>query len=315
MLRYRADLRTLAFVGIYFWLLGCAYVAGTDLLWRNVGFVVALCLFSFIGATITHNTVHTPIFKKRSWNRLSQIVLTLVYGHPVSMFVPGHNLSHHRFTQGPRDGMRTSKLRWKSNALNILLFTATVTPSVLRENLRYVKLMRTRRPRWFRQVAMEALVMLAAFAVLLVLDWRAFILFVAIPHQFAQWGIVAINFPQHDGCDPDHAFNHSRTFPNRVINWFTLNNGFHGVHHLHPAMHWSLYPETHAKEVRPHLDPRLEDSLTGWLWKTCVWPGVRCDFRGDPVVLGPLEPDQSWVDPIVGLDDGQLGAIEDQLVA
>ena len=70
-----------------------------------------------------------------------------------------------------------------------------------------------------------------------------------------------------------------------------------------------------AKEVRPHLDPRLEDSLTGWLWKTCVWPGVRCDFRGDPVVLGPLEPDQSWVDPIVGLDDGQLGAIEDQLVA
>ena len=315
MLRYRADVRVLVLVFVYFWLLACAYLAGTTSWAANAAFIVALSLFSFVGATITHNTVHTPVFKQRRWNRVFQVVLTLVYGHPVSMFVPGHNLSHHRFVQTPRDGMRTDKLRWKNNLLNVLLFTTTVTPAVLRENIRYAKTMRTRRPRWFRQLAIEGVSMLAVFVALLLLDWRAFLLFVMIPHQFAQWGIVAINFPQHDGCDADHPYNHSRTFPNPVLNWFTLNNGYHGIHHVHPAMHWSLYPAAHAAELRPHMDPRLEVSLSGWLWRTCIWPGTRLDYRGEPLVLGPLEPDESWVDPILGLDDGQLGAIEDKLVA
>ena len=35
------------------------------------------------------------------------------------------------------------------------------------------------------------------------------------------------------------------------MNWFTFNNGYHGIHHMKPGLHWSLAPEVHAKELAP----------------------------------------------------------------
>ncbi len=55
-----------------------------------------------------------------------------------------------------------------------------------------------------------------------------FLVFVMLPHQYAAWGIMGINFVQHDGCDGEHPYNHSRNFKGAVVNWFTFNNGFHG---------------------------------------------------------------------------------------
>jgi len=53
---------------------------------------------SFDGAVITHNTMHCPIFHHscKGLNTLVKVLLTLTYGHPVTSYVPGHNLSHHK---------------------------------------------------------------------------------------------------------------------------------------------------------------------------------------------------------------------------
>lgn len=83
---------------------------------------ILTCWFSFFGAVATHNTVHSPVWKSRTMNRLFQVVLTLTYGHPVSAYVPGHNLSHHKYTQSRKDVMRTSKVRFRWNLLNGLFF-------------------------------------------------------------------------------------------------------------------------------------------------------------------------------------------------
>ena len=56
----------------------------------------ATCLFSFVGAVAVHNSVHCPVFESQTLNRVFQVVLSLTYGHPVSNYVPGHNLSHHQ---------------------------------------------------------------------------------------------------------------------------------------------------------------------------------------------------------------------------
>ena len=298
MLRYPADVRTLAFVAVFFILEVGAWMATSAPLWLIALNVVALSLFAFFGAVITHNTVHVPIFKNRSMNKMFQVVLTLVYGHPVSMFVPGHNLSHHMHTQRPRDAMRTHKLRYRWNLLNVLLFTSKVTPGVLKGNIEYARNMRTRNPRWFKQMVLEAGVLIALMAVLLVLDWKMFLLYVIIPHQFAQWGIVAINFPQHDGThpDPDHPYDHSRNFVGQIVNWWTFNNGFHGMHHMRPNAHWSLLREYHDKELSPYIHPNLEmNSLAWWCFTAFIWPGKRIDYLGNPVVLPELEPDEPWV--------------------
>ena len=93
MLRYRADIKTLLFVAIYFGLVAVQWIYAPRALAVAIPLLVLTCWFSFFGAVATHNTVHCPVFKSRGMNRLFQVVLTLTYGHPVSAYVPGHNLS------------------------------------------------------------------------------------------------------------------------------------------------------------------------------------------------------------------------------
>lgn len=296
ILRYSADVRSVGIVLTYFVLVGTAYVL--DLRWYSaLPLLAGTCLVAFVCAVITHNTVHAPVFYRRSVNNAFQAVLSMTYGHPVSSYVPGHNLSHHRYTQTPRDLMRTTKLRFRWNLLNQLLFGWVVGPTILRANIDYVKKMRTRRPRWFRQWCMEAAFYAGYLALGLALDWRKFLLFVMIPHQFAAWGIMGTNFFQHDGCDPTSPWNHSRNFTGKLVNWIILNNGYHGIHHMHPSLHWSLAPEVHRRELSPHIHPALEQkSLVAWMWRSFIWPGKRMTYDGKPVVLPPAVPDEDWIE-------------------
>ena len=310
MLRYRADLRSIAFVLTYLGLTG--FVFATDLpLWAWVPVSVSMAVLSFLCAVITHNTIHSPVFRWRPLNKAFQVLLTLCYGHPVSMFVPGHNLSHHRHTQEPKDRMRTDKLRFRWNFLNQLLFMFYVGPAIFSDNARFAKLMYGKNQVWFRQFVLEAVFYVAFLGLTLWLDWQKFLVFVVIPHQYAAWGIMGINFVQHDGCDGSHPYNHSRNFTGRVVNWFTFNNGFHGIHHMHPGLHWSLLREAHEKELAPHVHPNLDQPLLiPYCFRAYIWPGKRVTYDGKPLVLGPPREDEDWLPPADRpvADDHELGA-------
>jgi fatty acid desaturase len=324
MLRYTADLRTIAFVTAYYGLVALALATSLPW-WGGLILCVVLCLLSFFCAVITHNTVHSPVFKSRPLNRLFQLVLTPTYGHPVSAFVPGHNLSHHKYLQTPRDRMRTDKMRFRWNLLNQLLFHVVVGPIITKDNFEYIGAMKTRRPSWYRQwraemIAFLGFLVVTCVAAVAIWDWTGGLLrwvaFVVIPHQYAAFGIMAINFVQHDGCDAEHDYNHSRNFTGKLVNWFTFNNGFHGIHHMHPGLHWSLTPQRHAEELAPHIDPRLDQSsLLAYCWKAYIWPGKRVRFDGTPLVLGPERQDEPWVPGAVqqgareAQDDAEYGAV------
>jgi fatty acid desaturase len=310
MLRYRADLRTLAFVAIYFGLVAVQWIYRPTDLRLAIPMVVVTCFFSFFGAVITHNAVHAPLFKNRSLNRVFQVVLTLTYGHPVSSFVPGHNLSHHRFTQTRRDVMRTSKVRFRWNLLNIVFFMFRMAPDIMRADSKYSAAMRERKPKWFRQMLLELLSLYAIYAVLIYLDWKLFLLYVYLPHRYAGWGIISMNFLQHDGCDQDSEYNHSRNFVGGVVNWLTFNNGYHTVHHMKPSLHWSLAPAAHAELVAPHIHPVLDQSsLLSYLWRAFGWPGKRLDYLGNPVQLIEEGPDEDWIPHPKETPNASLGAI------
>lgn len=309
MLRELADLRTIAFVLVYFALVAFGYT--TELSWPLTALLcVVICLMSFFCAVATHNTIHAPIFRSKPLNRVFQAVLTVCYGHPVSAYVPGHNLSHHRYTQTSRDIMRTTKLRFRWNLLNQLMFSTVVGPAIFKANADYVKAMRKERPGWFRQFCIEAAVYITFLAVLLFLDWQKFIFFVLIPHQYAAFGIMGINFVQHDGCDHTHRYNHSRNFTGKLVNWFTFNNGYHGIHHMHPSLHWSKLPAAHASELRPNLHPSLDrTSLLAYLFEAYVLPGKRLRYDGTPMVLDPAVPDDEWFQARETFDPTDLGAV------
>ena len=310
-LRYAEDVRTLLFIGTYFLLLILAWTSTNQPWYIWLIFSVLLCLWSFFCATIVHNTIHSPIFRKKSWNKVFQMVLSLTYGHPVSAYVPGHNFSHHRFTQTPLDSIRTQKARFRWNFLNQLLFFYLMVPAILRSERKFIRRMRAERPKWYRQYIIESIILNTFRISLLILDWRAFICFVLIPHQYAAWGIVGTNYWQHEGCDETHPYNHSRNFTGKWLNFFAFNNGYHGIHHLRPGLHWSLLPEAHRRFIAPHIHPNLEqENLLNYIWKAYVYPGKRVDYLGNPVVLSPPQPDLDWVDQIpISKHESDLGAV------
>jgi beta-carotene hydroxylase len=310
-LRYAEDVRTLLFIGTYFLLLILAWTSTHQPWYIWLIFSALLCLWSFFCATIVHNTIHSPVFRKKSWNKLFQMVLSLTYGHPVSAYVPGHNFSHHRFTQTPLDSIRTQKARFRWNFLNQLFFFYLMVPAILRSERKFIRRMRAERPKWYRQYIIESIILNAFRIGLLILDWRAFICFVLIPHQYAAWGIVGTNYWQHEGCDETHPYNHSRNFTGKWLNFFAFNNGYHGIHHLRPGLHWSLLPEAHRRFIAPHIHPNLEqENLLNYIWKAYVYPGKRVDYLGNPVVLSPPQPDLDWVDQIpISKHESDLGAV------
>ena len=295
MLRKVTDRRTLVFVGFYFLLTAGAWLWGPTIWWQKFLLTPVLGYFSWVCAVITHNTIHCPIFHDKGWNRMMQIVLTLSYGHPVSAFVPGHNLSHHRFTQKPQDVMRTTKVDLGWNLLNVILFVPSVAISVLRTDLVFAKVMKEKRPRWFLQFRIEGAVLAVVTVSLLVLNWQNFLAYFWVPHMMAAFGIIGINYLQHDGCDEDHPYNHSRNFTGRFFGWLTFNNGFHGVHHMYPSLHWSELRAVHERELAPYIAPVLDQpSILMYMWTAFVWPGRRVRYDGAPLVLDK-SPDVSWV--------------------
>jgi len=294
LLRFPADRRSLGLLTVYAALVITAWVVVPDGP-LQAAVIPVLGFSSWLCAVVAHNTVHAPVFHRRWMNSIFQIWVSLSYGFPISDYIPGHNLSHHRFLQAREDVMRTSKVRFRWNLLNLLSFPFAVTPGIVRSNARYGKLRGSEA--WRRQLRLEAFVVWGVKVGLVALDWRKALCFVVVPQLIANLGIVGINFLWHDGCDPEHPVNHSRNFTGALLNFLTLNNGYHGMHHEEPGMHWSLLPEAHARRLRPGLHPALEQpSLLTYVWRTFVSPGRRETFDGKPITFPELDADLDWVD-------------------
>ncbi len=229
-------------------------------------------------------------------NKFFQIVLSFTYGHSTSAYVPGHNFSHHKYTQTNKDAIRTSKARFRINLFNQLFFFFIMSGDILKGEIRFAQKMRTERPEWFRQYLLELVLVIGTKIALLIVNWKCALLFIVIPHQYAAWGIVSTNYFQHDGADHDHPYNHSRNFTGKGLNWILFNNGFHGAHHMKPNLHWSLLPAYHEEHVRPFIHPALDrTSLLGYLIETHIYPGKRVDYKGQSIILAPEVKDEDWV--------------------
>lgn len=295
-LRYSADLRSLTFVTIYFGLVIGQWLVPPTTFAVGVPLFALTCVFSFFGAVITHNTIHSPVFTSRAVNRVFQVILSLTYGSAVSSFVPGHNLSHHKHTQSEKDVMRTTKVGFSHNLPNILLFVPKVALAIMANDAAYTRAMKKTHKSWYAQYRIETFAVLAITLALFVLDWRKALVFWFVPHLYAAWGIIAMNYLQHDGCDIEHPYNHSRNFVGKFVNFWTFNNGYHGIHHKTPGLHWSLLPATHARDFHGRIDPRLEvENMAAFLFRQFLWPGKRTTFDGRPLVVTDTGRDENWI--------------------
>lgn len=281
---FESDRATLAALAAYFVGLACLWRFET---WPLYAFTMWM---SLTGAIITHNIMHVPIFTRttragRVANVITQVAATLTYGHPVSSFIPGHNLSHHKYTQTEKDTMRTSKVNYSWHLLNLLLFKFHVAPSVMKSDLGFVlERLRNSQSSFALKFLLETLVLWSVSIVLILECPRKALLYWFIPHLWAQYGIVTINFLQHDGCEtePINGINSARNFTGRILNALLFNNGFHTIHHMKPSIHWSQLPREHDIHVKPHIDPSLiEPNFWAYMYRTFAspWATRRSRFR------------------------------------
>ena len=285
-LRHRADFRTLAIVALAVSLVALQYALPS--------LVIFLCPISCYLAVacgvIAHNHNHSPTFVGRRANNGFGHLLTVFYSYPTLMWVPTHNLNHHKFTNRPGDATITWRYTNNHN-----LFVALTYPFVSgffqgEPIQRYIGRAKSHNPRLYSRIVFQYVVWIGVYVLMLTVagllhhhERRGLGLYVwffslILPAICSATLIMIFNYIQHVHADAWSALDHSRNFTGILFNFLFFNNGFHTAHHEHPGLHWSALPTAHAR-IADQIDPRLnEPNLCWFLFRqyvlALIWPSL-----------------------------------------
>ena len=267
-LRYQADIRSLIFVAIAYFLLYFPLLYPLPnyliLIW-----ITASSFFCFIVGGINHNHKHLPIFQESNQNQKSNhlfnIILTLSLGRSATEIVVAHNYNHH-LCRGDIDDWITPQLA--GSGPGIIRLPRYVVQSLINIAQRKRSLEAQTLPDDEQQsLNREKLTLrLLIFLLIIISGWKALV-FVLIPWAIGIVSLLGINLLQHEGCQPETRYQNSRNFTGTLGNWLLFNNGYHTIHHLRPTLHWSLLKTAHQRIVKPRISPELEvKSILKYLW-------------------------------------------------
>jgi fatty acid desaturase len=264
MLRNRADIRTVAYL---------AFTVGLFLYQWHLpvlfnGWLYPLSIFmSFTCAVISHNQNHTPMWKWRPLNLITNYVIGIFYGHPAIGWVPTHNQNHHKFNN--REGDLSICPRWfRNNHILALMVYPTITSLAQTPAIhQYIGQLRKTNRRMYWEAVSEYVVFFGLMVIAFALDWKKAIFLLFIPQQAALFLIQCVNYIQHIDCDKFSEWNHSRNIVGPVLNIILFNNGYHTVHHLKPGVHWADLPKLHAEHAAKIDNEFNQPSIWAWFFK------------------------------------------------
>lgn len=252
-LRHPADWRALAVLTVQTLLMIGLWTG----VFRNLLAWYAVAWLAVMSANAKHNHMHRRTFRARVPNLLLDHWLGWMTGTTATSILTEHNLRHHGHSNTEEDFVRADLVGFRSQWLNVLCFFPRAAWELyVRKPLDFRLWWRSNRPLFWRALA-EQLSLWGVFTVLLVVNWQATLLYIALPWLHGQWWLVTFNLLQHQALAPDDPWQNSRNLTGRWFNFFFFNVGFHTAHHLRPTLHWSELPAFHAREIAPKIDPRL----------------------------------------------------------
>jgi fatty acid desaturase len=265
--------------------------------------------FGFCAGVFSHNHNHCPVFKSRRMNAFYSSWLSIFYLYPTFVWIPSHNLNHHKYVNRAGDATIT----WRYSKKNTLFTSSTYyfvsaywQAPVIGE---YIAKAKAGNPSLYRQIVSQFVtvigthVSLLALAVFLQRPWmhnpfwhsallgaRVYAFGFFIPALFANYSMIFINYIQHVHTDPWSEHNHSRNFVSKLGNWLVFNNGYHTAHHESAGLHWSKLADAHAK-IDKLIDPALNQrSIFGYVLHAYIL-GIFSDrFRTKQVGRAPYDP-------------------------
>ncbi|MEM6885845.1 MAG: fatty acid desaturase [Verrucomicrobiota bacterium] len=263
-IKYSQDWRSVGFTLFTIGLLVTSYKVTIPVL-LTPGWILLLSVFCFSCCTITHNHMHCRTFRAAICNRIFNLLLTLAKGQTATTIIVPHMKNHHRHHGREDDWIHPGVSRQQNGLRHIMDYTLH---SIVRMYQGRRKAMAPKlSPRQLRDLRIERFVLVGWIGIGLWVDPVVFIMFTALPWLLAMLFLVAVNLPQHDGCDPESRYNHSRNFTGVLGNWLFFNNGYHTIHHMIPSLHWSLLPDAHMQMLEGRMDPQLNHtSLVHYLY-------------------------------------------------
>ncbi len=303
MLRHSPDRRTALWAFVFFPVMALIPYVQPRVLFIGDHFVPWLLplglYFGFCAGVFSHNHNHCPMFKSRSMNAFYSAWLSIFYFYPTWVWIPSHNLNHHKYVNRAGDATIT----WRYSKKNTLFTSSTYyfvsaawQKPVLDE---YFAKARAGNPKLFRQIVIQMATVFGTHASLLTLgivlygkNLGSLVYFfgVGIPALFANYSMIFINYIQHVHTDPWSEHNHSRNFVGKLGNWLVFNNGYHAAHHESAGLHWSKLAAAHEK-IAARIDPALiEATLGGYVFRAYFLGMFSERFRTKQVGRAPYDP-------------------------
>lgn len=250
-LRNPADMRCLGLMALYPVVIALHWRGGPD------PFLTALtCILAYGMGCVQHCHGHMPFFRHRFGNRLVEFLFTVYRGDGCHAWKATHNANHHRHANRAGDYTLTWRFSSRNDLLHFLVYLAHGTWAYVRASAAYLAGSLARGGFlgrfWLAQLATHA----GLLAFLLSRDASATLHAVVIPQAFGLLAMIGTGYFQHHHADEEHPYDNSRNFTGRFLNLVTFNHGYHLVHHRHINMHWTEWPEAHAR-VRHLIHPDL----------------------------------------------------------
>ena len=239
-------------------------------------------LFLTLGVgVIHHNHAHLRIWNHKKLNRLTDLWITLLQGHPTFVFHVAHVANHHRYRHGENDIARTYRFNnfgahGDSNHLLGYLLHPIQAASVLYPL--FISTLRRyfcRHSAYFYYCVLQYGIVIAAWLTLALIDWKKWLVLVVLPQLHGLHWLLATNYLQHAHADGSadnisiKNYNYARNFYG-LLNPLLFNIGYHTAHHEHARAHWSQLPLlniNYKDKVAPQLQ---EPSLLGYMLRVYV---------------------------------------------
>ena len=288
MLKYKADLKSLAYIAItttlfaYQWHHGFNWTSGLS--W--VIYIIYLH-FSVSVSVMTHNHNHINMWHSKPLNLLTDWWLTVFYGMPIFVWIPTHNRNHHRYNNKEGDVTRTYRHTENNDFVSLIQYPTISGVNQMKEGIvPYMAELKAKNLKQYRENLMQLGVLIAWMVFFFVWNWKKALLFVFIPQQVSQITVIIFNYVQHVHADEESDYNHSRNFMG--VNLFLFNNGYHTIHHERASLHWSEAPAAH-KKIAHLISPELiEASFWGYLFRTYILGAISGKYKSRSMRLERL---------------------------
>ena len=287
-LKYARDWQSLLYLlvlpalVIWQWIYGLSVVLYPILLFLTLGVGV-----------IHHNHTHLRMWHGKRANRCTDLLITLLQGHPSCVFFPTHVANHHRHKHSERDIARTYRFAaGDTNTLPGYLLHPFQAIGVLYPAIyRWLGRLRRHQPGVWRYCLFQYALWFLLWTLLLAINPGKTMLLVIVPQLHGLHWLLATNYLQHAHADgAAHSRNtqlplaYARNFEGWV-NPLLFNIGLHTAHHEHSRAHWSLLTQLHKNQYRSQIHPALlERGLINYMMRTFVKGTFSPRFRSQTLM-------------------------------